>query len=145
MLGGNCNVERALKSNNILRFKELVRRKTSLFMFDVYHASLPKRLQSLFVCNRDVLCRSSKFSNNFKVQSCSTHVLSTSLSLSGVRLWNSLPTEIKNTNVRHCNVFSLLILLRVRFQTYSSESELLGSSCMMAYCSCRRGHTTCSK
>ena len=109
MFGSNCNVERALKSNNILRFKELVRRKTSLFMFDVYHASLPKRLQSLFVCNRDVLCRSSKFSNNFKVQSCSTHVLSTSLSLSGVRLWNSLPTEIKNTNVRH--QFKNLILL----------------------------------
>ena len=64
-------------------------------MFNAYHSTLPPRLNCLFVKNRDVNSRHSKYLFNFKLQRPNTNTLATCLSIIGPKLWNNLPSAIK--------------------------------------------------
>ena len=99
--GKHTNVDRALLANRIPRFKDIVRTRTCLFMFDAFKHQLPPGIQSLFILNRDVAIRHSKFSLYFKTQASNCQTFSTSLLSVGIKHWNSLPCEIKQIGSRH--------------------------------------------
>ena len=67
-------------------------------MYKAYYKSLPANIQKLFILQKDQSLRSSKFSNNFVVKRANSTTESNSVSITGVKFWNSLPTFLKNIN-----------------------------------------------
>ena len=98
IFGANCDVKKVMKNRGILSFRSLVNYKTYQFMYKAKQNVLPLNLLSLFCNKKDFSSRHSKFNCNFKVNHCNSHILSSSLSTCGIRLWNCLPTTVKETN-----------------------------------------------
>ena len=63
----------------------------AIFMFKVYHESCPSNIYSLFK-----RCRSSR-SMNFITPKPRIDLFESSISCSGTKVWNSLPSNIKNS------------------------------------------------
>ena len=81
---------------NVLKFTDLVKLKTAVFMYKAYHCMLPENIQRNFV-KKDVMHRTR--TKQQLVRSCiSSNVRSMSLCVYGITLWNALRTEIKSKN-----------------------------------------------
>ena len=91
-----CNADRLAHTNamfkdtSILKLSEFVKYKTAIVMFNLFHGILPIKLQRRF----------SKYSTRQKksvvMVQVRTNLKAMCLSVYGVKLWNTLPGEIKN-------------------------------------------------
>ena len=89
------------KQLGILKFVDLVKFKTSIIMFKAYHNVLPDSLQKMF--NLRVQIYDTRQKCTFSVHRAHTNVKSMCISIYGVKLWNSLHTDL--TNCRSVQVF----------------------------------------
>ena len=81
---------------NILKFTDLVKLKTAVFMYKAYHCMLPENIQRNFV-KKDIMHQTR--TKQQLVRSCiSSNVRSMSLCVYGITLWNALRTDIKSKN-----------------------------------------------
>ena len=81
---------------NILKFTDLVKLKTAVFMYKAYHCMLPENIQRSFV-KKDIMHQTR--TKQQLVRSCvSSNVRSMSLCVYGITLWNALRTDIKSKN-----------------------------------------------
>ena len=64
-------------------------------MWKAFHKLLPMRIQARFTRYMDTHDRNSISSHNFDVKRHKTKLSTQCISASGVKLWNSLPKEIK--------------------------------------------------
>ena len=81
---------------NILKFTDLVKLKTAVFMYKAYHCLLPENIQRNFV-KKDIMHQTR--TKQQLVRSCiSSNVRSMSLCVYGITLWNALRTDIKSKN-----------------------------------------------
>ena len=89
------------KQLGILKFVDLVKFKTSIIMFKAYHNVLPDSLQKMFTLRVQIYDTRQKCT--FTVHRAHTNVKSMCISIYGVKLWNSLHTDL--TNSRSLQVF----------------------------------------
>ena len=81
---------------NVLKFTDLVKLKTAVFMYKAYHCMLSENIQRHFV--RKYVMHRTRTKQQL-VRSCvSSNVRSMSLCVYGITLWNALRTEIKSKN-----------------------------------------------
>ena len=80
----------------ILNFPEFVQYKTAILMFHLFHGTLPIDLQNRFTVHSTT--RSTRRINTFVMVQARTNIKTMCLSVSGVKLWNSL-----SNNLRDCN------------------------------------------
>ena len=81
---------------NILKFTDLVKLKTAVFMYKAYHCMLPENIQRNFV-KKDIMHQTR--TKQQLVRLCvSSNVRSMSLCVYGITLWNALRTDIKSKN-----------------------------------------------
>ena len=97
------------KQLGILTFVDLVKCKTSIIMFKAYHNVLPDSLQFLF--NLHVQIYDTRQKCTFSVHRVHTNVKSMCISIYGVKLWNSLHTDL--TNCRSLQVFKKMYTLHI--------------------------------
>ena len=97
-----CNAERLAHTNElfkelyIMKFPEYVQYKTAILMFHLFHGTLPIHLQNRFTVHSTT--RSTRRINTFVMVQARTNIKAMCLSVSGVKLWNSL-----SNNLRDCN------------------------------------------
>ena len=75
-----------------LKFPDIVRLKTVLFMFIAYNNNLPTNLQNLFVKRTPL--HSARRTHQFLREHVRTNIRAMSLPVLGVKLWNSLSTSL---------------------------------------------------
>ena len=97
------------KQLGILKFVDLVKFKTSIIMFKAYHNVLPDSLQKMF--NLRVQIYDTRQKCTFTVHRAHTNVTSMCISIYGVKLWNSLHTDL--TNSRSLQVFKNMYKLHI--------------------------------
>ena len=69
--------------------------KTCILLFKAKHNSLPVNVQKLFSLNFDNI-HITRQNNLFKVKYARTSLKAKCVSICGVKLWNSLPTDVSN-------------------------------------------------
>ena len=98
------------KQLGILKFVDLVKFKTSIIMFKAYHNILPDSLQKMFTL-RVQIYYDTRQTCTFTVHRAHTNVKSMCISICGVKLWNSLHTDL--TNSRSLQVFKKMYKLHI--------------------------------
>ena len=94
-----CNADRIAHTNElfkelyILKFPEFVQYKTPILMFHLFHRTLPIHLQNRFTVHSTT--RSTRRVNTFVMVQVRTNIKAMFLSVSGVKLWNSLSNNLK--------------------------------------------------
>ena len=78
-----------------LKFHDLVKYRTAIVMFKLYYGKLPTLLQSRFMRSENIHNTRSK--NTFIVRYSRTNLKAMCISVCGVKLWNALPVNIKET------------------------------------------------
>ena len=97
-----CNADRLAHTNElfkelyILKFPEFVLYNTAIIIFNLFHGTLPIHWQNRVT--RYSTTRSTRCSNTFVMVQARTNIKAMCLSVHGVKLWNSL-----STNLRDCN------------------------------------------
>ena len=97
-----CNADRLAHTNElfkelyILKFPEFVQYKPAILMFHLFHGTLPIHLQNRFTIHYTT--RSTRRVNTFVMVQARTNIKAMCISVSGVKLWNSL-----SNNLRDCN------------------------------------------
>ena len=81
---------------NILKFPEFVQYKTAILMFHLFHGTLPIHLQNRFTIYSTT--RSTRRINTFVMVQARTNIKAMCLSVHGVKLWNSLPNNLRDCN-----------------------------------------------
>ena len=95
-----CNADRLAHTNEllkelyILKFPEFVQYKTAILMCHLFHGTLPIHLQNRFAR----YSRSTRRIKTFVMVQARTNIKAMCLSVYGVKLWNSV-----STNLRDCN------------------------------------------
>ena len=95
-----CNADRLADTNamfkdtSILKLSEFVKYKTVIVMFTLFHGILPIQLQRRLSKYSSV--HSTRLKNSFVMVQVRTNLKAMCLSVYGVKLWNTLPDEIKN-------------------------------------------------
>ena len=95
-----CNADRLAHTNamfkdtSILKLSEFVKYKTAIVMFNLFHAILPIQLQRIF--SKYSTVHSTRQKKSFVMLQVCTNLKAMCLSVYGVKLWNTLPDEIKN-------------------------------------------------
>ena len=89
--------------------EEEVKFKTSIIMFKAYHNVLPDSLQKMF--NLRVQIYDTRQKCTFSVHRAHTNVKSMCISIYGVKLWNSLHTDL--TNCRSVHVFKKMYKMHI--------------------------------
>ena len=86
---------------NVLKFTYLVKFKTAILMYQAYHCMLPVNIQNKIVKQSNLHATRSKLQ---LTRTCIlTNVRAMSLTVYGIKLWNSLSPDLKN--VMSINVF----------------------------------------
>ena len=89
-----CNADRLAHTNamfkdmSILKLSEFVKYKTAIVMFNIFHGTLPIQCSSVY------FTRQTK--SSFVMVQVRTNLKAMCLSVHGVKLWNTLPRDIKN-------------------------------------------------
>ena len=97
-----CNADRLAHTNElykelyILKFPEFVQYKTAILMFHLFHGTLPIHLQNRFTIYSTT--RSTRRINTFVMVQARTNIKAMCLSVHGVKLWNSLPNNLRDCN-----------------------------------------------
>ena len=95
-----CNADRLAHTNamfkdmSILKISEFVKYKTAIVMFNIFHGTLPIQLQMRFTKYSSVY--STRQTKSFVMVQVRTNLKAMCLSVHGVKLWNTLPDDIKN-------------------------------------------------
>ena len=89
------NLKNNMTKYRILNYTNIIRFETVIFMWKAFHKLLPMRIQARFTRYMDTHDRNSISSHNFDVKRHKTKLSTQCISASGVKLWNSLPKEIK--------------------------------------------------
>ena len=95
-----CNADRLAHTNamfkdmSILKLSEFVKYKTAIVMFNIFHGTLPIQLQMRFTKYSSVY--STRQTKSFVMVQVRTNLKAMCLSVHGVKLWNTLPDDIKN-------------------------------------------------
>ena len=96
-----CNADRLAHTNamfkdmSILKLSEFVKYKTAnVVMFNIFHGTLPIQLQMRFTKYSSVY--STRQTKSFVMVQVRTNLKAMCLSVHGVKLWNTLPDDIKN-------------------------------------------------
>ena len=95
-----CNADRLAHTNamfkdmSILKLSEFVKYKTAIMMFNLFHGTLPIQLQRRFTKYSSV--HSTRQNMSFVMVQVRTNIKAMCLSVYGVKLWNTLPDDIKN-------------------------------------------------
>ena len=95
-----CNADRLAHANamfkdmSILKLSEFVKYKTAIVMFNIFHGTLPIQLQMRFTKYSSVY--STRQTKSFVMVQVRTNLKAMCLSVHGVKLWNTLPDDIKN-------------------------------------------------
>ena len=76
-----------------LKFPDIIELKTVLLLFKAYHIQLPNNLQNLFV--KSAPLHSTRSTHQF-IRYVRINTRAMTLSIYGIKLWNSLPTSITN-------------------------------------------------
>ena len=97
------------KQLGILKFIDLVKFKTSIIMFKAYHNELPGSLQKMF--NLHVQKYDTRHKYTFSVHRAHTNIKSMCISIYGVKLWNSLHTNL--TDCKSLQVFKNMYKLHI--------------------------------
>ena len=97
-----CNADRLAHTNElfkelyILKFPEFVQYKTAILMFHLFHGTLPIHMQNRFTVHSTI--RSTRRINTFVMVQARTNLKAMCLSVSGVKLWNSLSNKLRDFN-----------------------------------------------
>ena len=95
-----CNADRLAHTNamfkdmSILKISEFVKYKTAIVMFNIFHGTLPIQLQMRFTKYSSVY--STRQTKSFVMVQVRTNLKAMCLSVHSVKLWNTLPDDIKN-------------------------------------------------
>ena len=95
-----CNADRLAHTNamfkdmSILKLSEFVKYKTAIVMFSIFHGTLPIQLQRRFSKYSSVY--STRQTKSFVMVQVRTNLKAMCLSVHSVKLWNTLPDDIKN-------------------------------------------------
>ena len=81
------------KTFKMLKLRELVEYKTSIFMYNVYHGKVPNNLKLLFKTGKTSEYNTRQ-NNRFKVTYRRTNIKAFCISSLGCKLWNSLPDNV---------------------------------------------------
>ena len=92
------------KSLNILKLKDLINLKNAIFMFKVFNQQLPPKLLSMFQVNHNDHYNLRK-KQHFILKQIRTKQKEMCLSIQGIKLWDSIPDDIKNS--RTVDIFKL--------------------------------------
>ena len=99
LLFGACRLDHTaplFKRSNLLTFTDLIKLKTAVFMYKAYHCILPENIYRNFVMK---YVKHRTRTKQQLVRSCvSSNVISMSLCVYVVTLWNALRTEINSKN-----------------------------------------------
>ena len=82
------------KDLSILKVPELIRYKTAILMYNIFHGTLPEHLQNRFTLYANL--HNTRRSSTFVMLQARTNIKAMCLSVYGVKLWNSLPGNIKD-------------------------------------------------
>ena len=95
-----CNADRLAHTNalfkdmSILKLSEFVKYKTAIVMFNIFHGTLPIQLQMRFTKYSSVYY--TRQTKSFVMVQVRTNLKAMCLSVHDVKLWNTLPDDIKN-------------------------------------------------
>ena len=109
------NVRLYMKKHNMLLFTDVVKLQACTYMHKAFNATLPVPLQRHFYQRN--ITRFSKFKNNFVVCQCHSNLDHIILSVYGVKLWNSLPNNIRSVN----NISRFVSLLKPYLISHSND------------------------
>ena len=104
-------------SANVLPVNMLYFKSVSMLMHDVFNNKAPANISNLFTPVREVNTYNTRFSSisNFYVRNSHTNNFKNSFSRAGVRIWNSIPDNLRNISKRrfrkklHEILFSIFI------------------------------------
>lgn len=82
----------------ILKFNDLVKFKSLQILYKAYHNSLPMNLQKYFEVNSTTQIYVTRSKDKFKIKYVRTSLRSKMLSVSGPKLWNTLPKSISSAH-----------------------------------------------
>ena len=123
-MGLICNADRLAHTNamskdmSILKLSEFVKYKTAIVMFNVFHGTLPIQLQWWFRPYQIFECTFYTSTKSFVMVQVRTNLKAMCLSVYGVKLWNTLPDEIKNCTT--LNIFKKCLKKHFLSQYYTT-------------------------
>lgn len=95
------HTDELFRNLKVMKLSQLIDLNTSVFMFKAFHEQLPQNLQNYFVRtrNHDYDMKNKK---NFYQKFVRTRKKQLCISISGVKLWNSLSDCLKSSRNIHC-------------------------------------------
>ena len=98
-----AHTEPIFKRFKILNLEKLYKLETAKFMFQTNQENHSNFLQKEFIKTSKLHCHNTRQSSNlgFSLPSITTNFKKNFLTFDGVKLWNSLPIELKNTRNKH--------------------------------------------
>jgi hypothetical protein len=83
-------------------------------MFKYQQNSLPLPLRKLFNLNSEIHKRNTRQGNDFYTKKCRTTLATQHISSTGPKIWNSMPTEIKNDTLISLKAFTTKCIGHIR-------------------------------
>ena len=98
-----AHTEPIFRRLKILNLEKLYKLETAKFMFEINQENNSNFLQNEFVKTKKLHSHNTRQSTDlgFSLPSISTNFKKNFLTFDGVKLWNSLPMELKNTRSKH--------------------------------------------
>ena len=106
---------------SILKVDQMCSLQTAIFMYSYFKNILPDSFNNYFTSNCTIHSHSTRNSNHLRLPLYKYSFSQTTISYTGVKSWNSIPVEIKNspTLSNFKRKFKLYILHKNNSQTYS--------------------------
>ena len=92
-----AHTEPIFKQHKILKFYDLYKLETALFMFTCHKCLLPQSLSQYFELNNEVHTYPTRSSSNYHLPLVRTNLVLKSIFYRGPLCWNSLPVEVRDS------------------------------------------------
>lgn len=90
------NTNKLFAKFNCLKFNDIIKLKTCLFMYKAENKMLPDSLMKRFVKVEHIHDYNTRNKKNFSVKRTKSNLMGCCMSVRGVKVYNSIPNEIKN-------------------------------------------------
>ena len=90
----NAHTESLFDGYRIMKFENLNRYLTAIYMFKIFKGLVPAIIQNIFSTNVDVHSHNTRQRHNFHMFSCRTNLLAFSIKYHGPKIWNQLPLTL---------------------------------------------------
>ena len=106
----NAHTHPLFQDLNLLKLEDIYKVEVSKIMHGYKNHALPLPLMKLFILNKERHSRETRQDHDFYLKKCRTTLATQQVYSTGPKIWNALPTKIKNDTAASMKSFTKLLM-----------------------------------